>query len=318
TVGLLLRLALAGELDEHIFQARSERANLRDDDVSLQEFLAESVQIVVLVNQRVDGLPVNGGVAHAGNLPRQAQRPRHVWRGDLNAQGPGGLHIGQFAKRVRRAVGDELAEINVADMAAALRFVHVVRGHEKSDAVAGKLEEQVPELAARHRVNARRGLIQKDQFGLVQHGAAEGEALFPAAGKLRRQPIDIRAKAVELNNIVHAFAQVIIGEAVDAPVKGEVFGNGKVGVKAEILRHVTDVFADGFRVLADIESLDFGVASAGGQQPGEHLDDRGFAAAIGAQKPEDFSLFHAETDVVHGGDIAETPDQVLRGNGGLC
>jgi len=60
------------------------------------------------------------------------------------------------------------------------------------------------------------------------------------------------------------------------------------------------------------------MASAEGQQSGEHLDDRGFAAAIGAQKPEDFSLFHAEADVVHGGEVAETPDQVLRGDGRLC
>src|SRR6266568_464544 len=84
-----------------------------------------------------------------------------------------------------RAVGDEFAEINVGDVAAALRFVHVVGGDEEGDAVSAHLEEKVPELAARDRINARGGLIEKEKLGFMQHGAAEGQTLLPSAGKLR-------------------------------------------------------------------------------------------------------------------------------------
>ena len=59
---------------------------------------------------------------------------------------PWRLNVGKFAKRIGRAVGDQLAVINVGDVAAALRFVHVVRGDEKSDAVPGKFKQQDPKV----------------------------------------------------------------------------------------------------------------------------------------------------------------------------
>ena len=70
-------------------------------------------------------------------------------------------------------------------------------------------------------------------------------------------------------------------------------------------------------ILAHVNALHGGVAASERQQPGEHLDDGGFAAAVGAEKAEDFALFDAEAHVVHGGEIAEAPDQMLRGDGGL-
>jgi len=79
-----------------------------------------------------------------------------------------------------------------------------MRGYEKGDAVAGKLEEQIPELAPRDGVDAGSGLIEEKEFRLVQHGAAECEALFPAAGELRGQAIQIGLEAVQLDNFVDA------------------------------------------------------------------------------------------------------------------
>ena len=138
-----------------------------------------------------------------------ALRMPGIWRAKRSARvtsgvvistriGAGGLHIGKLAERIGRAIGDELAVINVGDVAAAFGFVHVMRGDEKRDAVAGKLEEQIPELAASDGVDAGGGLVEKKKLRLMQHGAAEREALLPTAGKLRGQAIQIRSEAVEL------------------------------------------------------------------------------------------------------------------------
>jgi len=45
----------------------------------------------------------------------------------------------------------------------------------------------------------------------------------PTTGKLRGEAIQVRAEAVELDNVVHAFAKTIVGEAVNAAVEREIF-----------------------------------------------------------------------------------------------
>src|SRR5579859_5895683 len=119
---------LVGEFDEDIFQRRSERADFRDDDALLQQLRANVFQIEVVVDQRVDGLPENRGAANAGNGARNAQGAGYFRSGDFDAIGAGWLHFGQLPEFIRRAVGDEFAEIDVRDVTAALGFVHVVRG----------------------------------------------------------------------------------------------------------------------------------------------------------------------------------------------
>src|SRR6266849_9161574 len=107
----------------------------------------------------MDGLSENSGVADAGDLPGEAKCARDFGSGDFNAQRAVGLDFGKLPQGIRCAVGDNLAEINVSDMVAALGFIHVVRGDEKRDAVSGKFEEKIPELAPRDRIDAGGGLV---------------------------------------------------------------------------------------------------------------------------------------------------------------
>jgi len=139
-----------------------------------------------------------------GRWRTKTERARNFRRGDFDAQRALRLDVRKLAERIGRPIGNELAEINVSDVAAALGFVHVMRGYEKGDAVAGKLEEEIPELASRDGVDAGSGLIEEKEFRLVQHGAAECQALLPAAGELRGQAIQIGFEAVQLDNFVDA------------------------------------------------------------------------------------------------------------------
>src|SRR6266550_3174818 len=289
TGGLQQGLMLVGELDKDVFEAGSERANFGDGNAVLQELVAEVVEIEAVFDERMDGLAENGRATYAGEV----------------------------AQRMGSAVGDELAEINVGYVAAALGFVHVVGGDEEGDAVAGKLEEEIPELAARDGVDASGGFVEEKKRGLVQHGAAEGEALLPATGKLRSQAIQIGCEAVELDNFVDAALQARGLQAVDTAVELQVFRDGQIVVETEILRHVTDVLADVFGIGADVEAFNEGGAAAERQESGEHFDDGGFAATVGAEETEDLAFFDAEADVVDGGEIAETAHKILRGDSGF-
>ncbi len=151
----------------------------------------------------------------------------------------------------------------------------------------------------------------------MQHGAAKGEALLPAARKLRGEAIQVGAEAVELDDFIHALAKAVVRKAVDPAVEGEIFADGQIGVQTEILRHVADVFSDRFRIFTNVNTQNRGVPAGERQQAREHFDDGGFSAAVGAEKAEDFAFFNAEADVVDGGEVAETTHKILRGDGGF-
>src|SRR6266403_2856699 len=143
---------LVGELDEDVFEAGSERTNFGDGNAVLHELFAEIAEIETVFDERVDGLPENGCAAYSGEATRKSKSARDFRGGDFNAQRAGALHVREFAKRIGRAIGDELAVINVRDVTAALGFVHVVSGDKKSDAMAGKLEEEIGRASCRERV----------------------------------------------------------------------------------------------------------------------------------------------------------------------
>src|SRR5260370_23315941 len=312
--GLQQGLMLVGELYENVFEAGSERANLGDGDAVFQQLFAEIVEVEMILDERVDGLSENGGAADSRDLAGEAKRASDLGSGDFDAQRAVRLNVGKLAERIGRAVSDELAVINVGDVAAALGFVHVVGGDKKGDAVSAHLEEKVPELAARDRINACGGLVEKEKLGFMQHGAAEGQTLLPSTGKLRGQAIQVRSEAVECDDLLNAAFEACGFEPVDTAVELQIFCDGQIVIKTEILRHVADAFAHGFGIRADIETFDLSGAAAERQKAGEHFDDGGFAAAVGAEEAEDFAFFYAEADVIHGREITKTPHAMLAGD----
>src|SRR5260370_15451380 len=187
---------LVGEFDKDVFEAGSERTNFCDGDAVSQELSAEHVKIEMVLDERVDGLTENGGAADAGEVTRESERARDFRSGDFDAQRAGRLNVREFTQRIGRAVGDELSVINVGDVAAALGLVHVMGGDEKRDAMAGKLEEEIPKLAARHRLDPGGGLVREKKGRLVRQGAAEAQALLAAAGELRGPAVRLSCEAV--------------------------------------------------------------------------------------------------------------------------
>src|SRR5260370_24895715 len=170
---------LVGKFDEDVLEAGSERANLGDSDAVFQELVAEVVEIETILDERVDGLSEDGGAANAGNVARETERARNFPGGDFGAQRALRLDVGKLAERIGRPIGDELAEINVGDVAAALGFVHVMRGYEKCNAMTGELEEKIPELAARDRVDAGGLLVKEKEFRLLPPCPAQGGGPAP-------------------------------------------------------------------------------------------------------------------------------------------
>src|SRR5437879_9526045 len=142
-------------------------------------------------------------------------------------------------------------------------------------------------------------------FGSCSMAQLSARALLPTAGKFARQAAEVRLKAVERHDYLDALAQALSGQAVDAAIKLHVFSHRQVVIEAEPLRHVADALPHGLGMGANVKPVDPGVAAGRRQQPGEHLDDRSFPAAVGAEEAEHLSLLDAQAHATDGNEIAE-------------
>ena len=71
-----------------------------------------------------------------------------------------------------------------------------------------KINQQLPELIPRHRIDARGRLVQNEHFGLVNHRDRERKSLPDAEGQLTGHVIEILAEPEALNEVHDAVRDV--------------------------------------------------------------------------------------------------------------
>ena len=125
---------------------------------------------------------------------------------------------------------------------AAPRFVHVRRRDDGRQALILEAAEQIPELAARDRINARGRLVEKEDVGAMHERAAERELLLHAARE--------RAGAAILERLelhVDRFDLLVLaldGRAEDRGKEHEVFEHAQIRIEREAAGHVADALAE--------------------------------------------------------------------------
>src|ERR1044071_2860756 len=90
------------------------------------------------------------------------------------------IHLGQRPQRVRRAIGDQLAVVDVSEMTATFSLIHVMGGYEERDALSRKLKQQVPKLPAGNRIDSGGRFIKEQDRWLVHQCAAKRQSLLPS------------------------------------------------------------------------------------------------------------------------------------------
>src|SRR5581483_926973 len=152
--------------------------------------------------------------------------------------------------------GDGFAVVHDGDaVAEALGFVHVVGGEE--DGAAGEFEafDEVPELAARLRVEAGGGLVEEEEIGIADESAGHGEALFLAAGKLADARILL---LFELHESDHLGGRGSFGE--EAAEEADGFEDGELVGELGFLQLDAEALAELVRVTAPLQAEDFDLA----------------------------------------------------------
>ena len=190
-----------------------------------------------------------------------------------------------------------------------------MRGDEESDALPAEIEQQIPQLAPGHRIDAGSRFVEINDLGLVQHGAAQRQPLLPAARKLAGQAMPVRLQAVAIYGLFDLASAGLGIEAVNLRVEAQILQNRKIVIEGKFLAHVADALAHRVGIGADVNAIHPGAAAGQRQNAAQHLDDRGLAAAVGAEEAEDFARLDAQAHAIHGSDLAEFADHVFRDDG---
>src|SRR5208337_1937014 len=127
-------------------------------------------------------------VKDAGSVASDEFEPSNSWRGN------GWLLL----QLIGRADCQQMRVEQISHPVAAFGLIHIVRGDKERDALGSKPEEEVPQVAASHGVNAGRRLVKKYEVGAVQQGTRQRQALFPASRETASPAVEIRAKPYQI------------------------------------------------------------------------------------------------------------------------
>ncbi len=201
------------------------------------------------------------------------------------------------APRVVPCLGD--ATVGQADHAVGhAGHGRVVRDHHHRGAQVGAhLGDDLQHALARGVVQRAGGLVAQQHRRLLGNGAGDGHALLLAARELRRKVIAPRQQAHAIQRLIHGH-----GRRGDVGHQRHVLGHREAGDEVVELEDEADVLAAiarerGFVGAAQAQRLEPQVARAGHVQPAQQVQQRGLAAARGAEHHQELAARDVEVDV---------------------
>jgi hypothetical protein len=216
------------------------------------------------------------------------------------------------AERRRCAHRQRAAAMHEGNAVAARRFVHEMRGDENRDTfVTREVADLMPEGIARLRIDAGSWLVEDEDPRLVQAGGRQLQALALPEGEIARQAIGDRREIEALQGIGDARRQFRARHLIEPRMEIKIGADRQFLIEREALRHVADIEPRLPVLRRHRLPQQARRAAAGRQQAGQHLHRRRLAAAVRAEEAEDLARLDAETDPVHGDEIAEPAGQLL-------
>lgn len=209
------------------------------------------------------------------------------------AHGPEAVMVA-VADGLRRVYLHEAAFLYQRYAVAERCLVHVRRGDDDGYALRLQPFQHVPELTARHGVNAGGRLVEEQHPRGMYQGARQGQFLLHAARELA-----CPSGLERLNLAVDVGHEVVVlfdGGVEDCGEKPQVLLDREVLVEREAARHIAYEAAYLLVIAHNIEAIDSGFSAVGSQQGGQYAEERGLACAVGADDAVDVALADGEAD----------------------
>ena len=210
----------------------------------------------------------------------------------------------------RRAGRDDAALGHRSQPVEALGLLHIGGGDQHAHALAARPDavDQIPELPARQRIDAGRGLVEDEQVGIVDQRAAQAELLFHAAGKLAHRPVGEGGEPGGAQQFVDARPPLGPVLTIEPAEEMQVLGDrqSRIEIAPQPLRHEGDagVALLPMRGRGDIAAQH---AHLAGLQPlgaGDEAQQGRFAGTIGSDQPGHAAGGNRHRDVLQRRDLA--------------
>ena len=160
-------------------------------------------------------------------------------------------------QRRRRVAVQHAAAVQQSQAVAALGLVEIGGRDQDGHALVAQAIEDAPEIAARHRIDAGRRLVEQQDLRRVNQRAGEAELLLHAARELAGEPLAERRSCPKPPAAAPRVRRAARGRHLEQiGVEADVLVDGQIFVEAEPLRHVADVRLDALRVGDDVDAVD--------------------------------------------------------------
>ena len=172
--------------------------------------------------------------------------------------------------------------------------------HQHGDAGVGQLLHQLQYLAHHLRVQGAGGLVEQDHVRVHGQSAGNGNALLLAAGKALGEHIGFIGQADTGQQLLGTLGSLLLAlELEQLRGQAEVLLDGQVGEEVEVLEHHAHLLAHGVNVgFVHFHALKFDAAAGGDLQPVQAAQERGFAAAGGADQADHIAAVNVNVDAL--------------------
>src|SRR6266446_9804662 len=162
-----------------------------------------------------------------------------------------------------------------------------MRRDEKCHAVAREFKKQVPQLAARDRIDARGRLVKKENGWFVHERTRHSETLAPTAREQRSASVEVRFEMRDSDQFVASLFQCATFQSVELAGENKIFVRRQLVVERKLLRHVPDHLFDLFAFANDVVTADASAAFGRLKNSAKHPDNGRFAGTIRAEESKD-------------------------------
>ncbi len=218
-----------------------------------------------------------------------------------------------FGNQVTRAAFGNFAPMvqHQQTRAQALGLVHEVGGQQNRLALLQQQLQTLPHQVPGLRVQPGGGLVQQQQFGVIDQCSGQTQTPLHAARQLARPGVGLVRQRRKLQQGWDARTDLCVFHAEIAAVHQQVFRAGEVGVQRVHLAHHAKLCLDGQRVLRHLQPQRGNAATGGHHLAQAHADGGGLARAIGANHAQALACGNFKRQVVDDGGIAVTLGEML-------
>src|SRR5919199_2738272 len=205
-------------------------------------------------------------------------------------------------QRLRRILGDDAPLFyDPVPIRQHVGLLEVLRREEDRHAlIPGEPAHLGPHRVAALGIQARRGLVQKEDARPVDQGEREVEPAFHAAGVAAHPPVGGLREPDALQELVAPLSPLCPRETVERGLEPQVIPARKERIEGCLLEGHPYGGAHPRSLPHDVVAGDARRAARGRKERREHQDRRGLAGSVGTEEAVDLTRLHREAYAVHG------------------